>query len=87
MMIYEKNMQAIKEYHKRLYEYMETAVSSNPVEICYETAENGRMYPIVIKDGMKYSLNSRYNPEKASIQYVSQFEKKNAYSVFFIAGF
>ena len=87
MVIYQKNMQVMKEKHIRLYEYIEQATLSDSEKICYKTAEDGKIYPIITKNGMEYKLNSSYNPEQASMQYVSQFEKKDAYSVFLIVGF
>ena len=87
MTIYEKNMQAIREHHVRLYEYLETAQPEQSVEIRYEAAEDEMLYPIVTKGGLEYRLNSKYNPKEASMQYVSQFEKEGSYSVFFLWGF
>jgi len=40
MTIYEKNMQAIREHHVRLHEYLETAQPEQSVEIRYEAAED-----------------------------------------------
>ena len=87
MTIYEKNMQAIREHHVRLHEYLETAQPEQSVEIRYEAAEDEMLYPIVTKGGLEYRLNSKYNPKEASMQYVSQFEKEGSYSVFFLLGF
>lgn len=87
MTIYEKNMQAIREHHVRLHEYLETAQPEQSVEIRYEAAEDEMLYPIVTKGGLEYRLNSKYNPKEASMQYVSQFEKEDSYSVFFLLGF
>ncbi len=87
MTIYEKNMQAIREHHVRLHEYLETAQPEQSVEIRYEAAEDEMLYPIVTKGGLEYRLNSKYNPKEASMQYVSQFEKESSYSVFFLLGF
>lgn len=87
MTIYEKNMQAIREHHVRLHEYLETAQPEQSVEIRYEAAEDEMLYPIVTKGGLEYRLNSKYNPKEASMQYVSQFEKEVSYSVFFLLGF
>ena len=87
MTIYEKNMQAIREHHVRLHEYLETAQPEQSVEIRYEAAEDEMLYPIVTKGGLEYRLNSKYNPKEASMQYVSQFEKDCSYSVFFLLGF
>ena len=44
MTIYEKNMQAIREHHVRLHEYLETAQPEQSVEIRYEAAEIGRAH-------------------------------------------
>lgn len=49
MTIYEKNMQAIREHHVRLHEYLETAQPEQSVEIRYEAAEDEMLYPIVTK--------------------------------------
>lgn len=87
MTIYEKNMQAIREHHVRLHEYLETAQPEQSVEIRYEAAEDEMLYPIVTKGGLEYRLNSKYNPKEASMQYVSQFKKEGSYSVFFLLGF
>ena len=87
MTIYEKNMQAIREHHVRLYEYLETAQPEQSVEIRYEAAEDEMLYPIVTKGGLEYRLNSKYSPKEASMQYISQFEKEGSYSVFFLFGF
>lgn len=87
MTIYEKNMQAIREHHVRLYEYLETAQLEQSVEIRYEAAEGEMLYPIVTKGELEYRLNSKYNPKEASMQYISQFEKEGSYSVFFLFGF
>lgn len=87
MTIYEKNMQAIREHHVRLYEYLETAQPEQSVEIRYEAAEDEMLYPIVTKGGLEYRLNSKYNPKEASMQYVSQFKKEGSYSEFFLLGF
>lgn len=76
MTIYEKNMQAIREHHIRLHEYLETAQPEQSVEIRYEAAEDETLYPVVTKGGLEYRLNSKYNPKEASMQYISQFEKK-----------
>ena len=62
MTIYEKNMQAIREHHVRLHEYLETAQPEQSVEIRYEAAEDEMLYPIVTKGGLEYRLNSKYNP-------------------------
>ena len=87
MTIYEKNMQAIREHHVRLHEYLETAQPEQSVEIRYEAAEDEMLYPIVTKGGLEYRLNSKYNPKEASMQYISQFKKEGSYSVFFLLGF
>lgn len=87
MTIYEKNMQAIREHHTRLQEYLEAAQPDQSVEIRYEAAEDETLYPVVTKGGLEYQLNSKYNPKKASMQYISQFEKEGSYSVFFLFGF
>ena len=87
MTIYEKNMQAIREHHIRLHEYLETAQPEQSVEIRYEAAEDETLYPVVTKGGLEYRLNSKYNPKEASMQYISQFEKEGSYSVFFLLGF
>ena len=76
MTIYEKNMQAIREHHIRLHEYLETAQPEQSVEIRYEAAEDETLYPVVTKGGLEYRLNSKYNPKEASMQYISQFEKE-----------
>lgn len=87
MTIYEKNMQAIREHHIRLHEYLETAQPDQSVEIRYEAAEDETLYPVVTKGGLEYRLNSKYNPKKASMLYASQFEKEGAFSIFFLFGF
>lgn len=87
MTIYEKNMQAIREHHVRLHEYLETTQPEQSVEIRYEAAEDETLYPVVTKGGLEYRLNSKYNPKEASMQYISQFKKEGSYSVFFLLGF
>ena len=54
MTIYEKNMQAIREHHIRLHEYLETAQPEQSVEIRYEAAEDETLYPVVTKGGLEY---------------------------------
>ena len=83
MTIYEKNMQAIREHHVRLHEYLETAQPEQSVEIRYEAAEDEMLYPIVTKGGLEYRLNSKYNPKEACSMSASLKKKAPTVCSFF----
>lgn len=86
MTIYERNLEALKEVHKDIYEEIENAY--NPGEqVLTGDALNGETFLAVVRGEEIIPLNSTYNPSHEAERYVLQFEKESEESMVLVFGF
>lgn len=93
MNIYEKNVEALKQYMGKLYARIEDEFIKfdNEKETEYEVLEarNGSMYSQYVSDGVCVRFNSNYNPEREAAGWIKQYtfnDFKSTIVMFGIAG-
>lgn len=93
MSIYEKNIEALKQYMAKMYDRIEEDITNfdNEKETSYEVLEarNGSLYSQYASDGRCVRFNSNYNPEREAAGWIKQYtfdDFKSTIVMFGIAG-
>ncbi|MCI8306451.1 MAG: motility associated factor glycosyltransferase family protein [Lachnospiraceae bacterium] len=93
MSIYEKNIEALKQYMAKMYDRIEEDITNfdKEKETSYEVLEarNGSLYSQYVSDGKCVRFNSNYNPEREAAGWIKQYtfdDFKSTIVMFGIAG-
>ncbi len=86
--ILNKNIETLKKYYPVIAEKTEEYISEQKVseKAFVDMAVDGSYIAGVVSEGRDWYFNSRYNPYKAAIDWVAQFENINFQSLFVIMG-